>query len=181
MEKQTIKFVPTVTPGRKYNFKLVAISGDTNIYTYIDDDGDQMLVRNFNDTCRLPFVTGEIKLIVNHKTGRTYSTINVEGIGKKEDFRDIDLPESWRVNRTCTGTELREEIRRAANEAIEAYEYIGNADDDLVAMMDRKGYGKPSRKAIDEWVDKARDEYEEKAGPFLNESIDETRKISSYV
>ena len=44
------KYVPTLKAGKTYNLKLVAVISDkTNVYTYVDEDGDQMLVRNFDD------------------------------------------------------------------------------------------------------------------------------------
>ena len=52
-EENMTKYIPTITEGKSYNLSLVAVNIHDKtcdlIWSYIDDDGDQMFVREFSD------------------------------------------------------------------------------------------------------------------------------------
>ena len=123
------KFTPTLS-DREYNLKLVAIiNNDTTVYTYLDDDNDQMLVRCFDDDTRLPYVKGKLSLKLNPKTGRKYTVLDVIDVGTKEDFKEIEIPAPWKRGTVETGEALRRTLTDAVDEAIEAVERIDEAAD----------------------------------------------------
>jgi len=48
------KFIPSLTQGKTYELSLIAINQQGNrcdlIYSYVDDDGDEMFLREFTET-----------------------------------------------------------------------------------------------------------------------------------
>ena len=174
------KFVPTIS-ARKYNLKLVAIVNDrTNIYTYIDDDGDQMLVRSFGDTTRLPFVEGYLALNTNPKTGRQYTTVSVTGIGKKEDFKPVTIPDSWREGNVVEGDALNKLLAECISDGIFALEYIKDAVDDLEDRMQLKTRDdsfRLSKKSRERVIEQAEADADKACEPLLTTDLGQLRSI----
>ena len=170
------KFTPTLS-DRKYNLKLVAIvGGTTNVYAYVDDDGDQMLVRSFDDDTRIPYVEASLALRLNPKTGRMYTVITtLHGPGTKQNFREVDIPESWKRGDVVSGASLGRVIEDCVNQAIFAIKYVDDAADDLEDIMQMKthddGY-RLSRKSRERATEKAEEEASESYNKVLTDDIE---------
>lgn len=166
------KYVPTIKADKTYNLKLVAVISDkTNVYAYVDEDGDQMLVRNFDDNTRLPFITGKLSLRLNQKTGRTYTVLDVTGVGMPMDYKEISIPESWYEGLVLEGEALKAKLKSCVDDAIEAVEYLANAEEDCDAAVNRKLGGRASKKTRESWYDRAADEASEKCEALLTDDL----------
>lgn len=162
------KFVPTLTADKKYSMKLVAVINESNtVYTYIDDDGDQMLVRRLDDPLRIPYVNAILATRVNPKTSRSY-TVVIEAIaGEKFEIPEIAIPDCYRKGIVLEGEPLYSAIRELAEDALNAVEYVESEwESDCEAYVDRKLGGRPSRACKDSWHKRAVDEMDEACKPF---------------
>lgn len=161
------KFVPTLTADKKYNMKLVAVIDNKHTaYAYIDDDGDQMLVRKFDDPMRLPYVSAILATKVNPKTGRSYTVIIETSAGEKFDIPEVSIPESWRTGKVLEGEDLRKAIKDIAEDALESIKYAdGEWVKDCEDYADSKG-GRASRSFKECWLDRAINSMEEACKPF---------------
>lgn len=176
------KFIPTLTAGKQYNMKLVAVLDNKHTaYAYIDDDGDHMLVRHFDDPMRLPYVSAILATKVNPKTGRTYTTIIETSAGEKFDLQEFSIPESWCTGNVLEGEDLRKAIKNIAENALEAIKY---AESDWVSdcadYAESKG-GRASRAFKESWINSAVNEMEEACKAFGTTDQNELEKIISQL
>ena len=178
------KFTPKIS-NKKYNLKLIAIiDGKTNVYTYIDDDGDQMLVRVFDDEYRMPYMKGKLSLKLNPKTDRKYTVLEVTEVGTKEDFNDIEIPESWKKGSVKTGDALRSTIKNAVDEAIQALEDIDDAADVVEDQWQHITHDESFRltsKSRERIREKAEDKAWRACQPFFTMNLEELYNIMEAV
>lgn len=175
------KFVPTLTANKKYNMKLVAVIDNKHTaYAYIDDDGDCMLVRNFDDPMRLPYVSATLATKVNPKSGRTYTVVIDASAGEKFGLPEVSIPESWRTGKVLEGEALCKAIKDIAEDALESVKYAdGDWMSDCEDYVDRKlgGNGRPSRAFEEAWLDRAINSMEEACKPFGTTEQKDLEKI----
>lgn len=174
------KFTPKLS-DKDYNLKLIAIvGGDTNVYTYVDDEGDQMLVRVFDDTTRLPYVKGKLSLKTNPKTGRMYTVLDVIDVGTKEEFKEIEIPAPWKRGTVETGEALRRTLKDAVEEGIAAVDRIDEAADiieDKWQHMTHDESVRLTRKSRERITEGAELDALRICEPLLTRDIDELHKI----
>lgn len=175
------KYTPTIS-DKEYNLKLVAhVDNDTTVYTYIDDDGDQMLVRMFNDDILLPYVKGMLTLVLNPKTGRKYTVLKITGIGEKCDFEGIEFPQSWLKGEVYEGEDLSCFLKEKIQDAIDALDNIEYAEAACYEFYDFKFEAKPSESAVERWVEEAEDKASKLCEPFLTEDVEKLEHIMELI